>query len=55
MARRLPELHPTFDVPRDTNPAYNHDRRPAMIYTIRLTSLVDHQKKELARHSGGVR
>ena len=26
----------TFDVQRDTNPAYNHDRGPVMIYSIRL-------------------
>jgi high affinity Mn2+ porin len=26
----------TFDMQRDTNPAYNHDRGPVMIYSIRL-------------------
>jgi high affinity Mn2+ porin len=26
----------TFDVQRDTNPAYNHDRGPVIIYSIRL-------------------
>ncbi|HTC32797.1 MAG TPA: carbohydrate porin [Bryobacteraceae bacterium] len=29
-------LYATFDVQRDTNPAYNHDRGPVMIYSIRL-------------------
>lgn len=29
-------LFPAFYVQRDTNPAYNHDRGPAMVYSIRL-------------------
>ncbi len=35
-ARALPGFYTTFDVQRDTNPAYNHDRGPVMIYSIRL-------------------
>jgi hypothetical protein len=26
----------TFDVQRDTDPAYNHDRGPVLVYSIRL-------------------
>jgi high affinity Mn2+ porin len=35
-ARVFPGLFATFDVQRDTNPAYNHDRGPVMIYSLRL-------------------
>jgi high affinity Mn2+ porin len=35
-ARLFPGFYATFDLQRDTNPAYNHDRGPVMIYTIRL-------------------
>src|SRR5580700_5250937 len=35
-ARLSPGFYTTFDVQRDTNPAYNHDRGPVMIYSIRL-------------------
>ena len=35
-ARIVPGLYAAFDVQRDTNPAYNHDRGPVMIYAIRL-------------------
>jgi high affinity Mn2+ porin len=35
-ARLVPGFYTTFDVQRDTNPAYNHDRGPVMIYSIRL-------------------
>jgi high affinity Mn2+ porin len=35
-ARVLPGFYASFDVQRDTNPAYNHDRGPVMIYSIRL-------------------
>jgi high affinity Mn2+ porin len=35
-ARIVPGFYTTFDVQRDTNPAYNHDRGPVMIYSIRL-------------------
>jgi high affinity Mn2+ porin len=35
-ARLAPGFYTSFDVQRDTNPAYNHDRGPVMIYSIRL-------------------
>ena len=35
-ARLVPGFYTSFDVQRDTNPAYNHDRGPVMIYSIRL-------------------
>ena len=35
-ARPLPGFYVSFDAQRDTNPAYNHDRGPVMIYSIRL-------------------
>jgi high affinity Mn2+ porin len=35
-ARVMPGFYTTFDVQHDTNPAYNHDRGPVMIYSIRL-------------------
>jgi high affinity Mn2+ porin len=35
-ARVVPGFYATFDVQRDTNPAYNHDRGPVTIYSIRL-------------------
>jgi high affinity Mn2+ porin len=35
-ARVLPGFYTSFDLQRDTNPAYNHDRGPVMIYSIRL-------------------
>ncbi len=35
-ARLFPGFDATFDVQRDANPAYNHDRGPVMIYSIRL-------------------
>jgi len=35
-ARLAPGFFAAFDVQRDTNPAYNHDRGPVMIYSIRL-------------------
>jgi high affinity Mn2+ porin len=35
-ARLFPGFYSTFDVQRDTNPAYNHDRGPVMIYSVRL-------------------
>jgi high affinity Mn2+ porin len=35
-ARLFPGFFATFDVQRDTNPAYNHDRGPVMIYSLRL-------------------
>jgi high affinity Mn2+ porin len=35
-ARIVPGFYTTFDVQRDANPAYNHDRGPVMIYSIRL-------------------
>jgi high affinity Mn2+ porin len=35
-ARLMPGFYTTFDVQRDTNPAYNHDRGPVMIYSVRL-------------------
>jgi high affinity Mn2+ porin len=35
-ARIFPGFYTTFDVQHDTNPAYNHDRGPVMIYSIRL-------------------
>jgi len=35
-ARLFPDFFATFDVQRDTNPAYNHDRGPVTIYSIRL-------------------
>lgn len=35
-ARFFSGFYGTFDVQRDSNPAYNHDRGPVMIYTIRL-------------------
>lgn len=34
--RLVPGFYTSFDVQRDTNPAYNHDRGPVMIYSIRL-------------------
>jgi len=35
-ARLFPGFYAALDVQRDTNPAYNHDRGPVMIYSIRL-------------------
>ncbi|HEX4750325.1 MAG TPA: carbohydrate porin [Bryobacteraceae bacterium] len=35
-ARVFPGFYTSFDVQRDVNPAYNHDRGPVMIYGIRL-------------------
>jgi high affinity Mn2+ porin len=35
-ARLFPGFTASFDVQRDTNPAYNHDRGPVMIYSLRL-------------------
>jgi hypothetical protein len=35
-ARLVPGFYTTFDVQRDSNPAYNHDRGPVMIYSIRM-------------------
>jgi high affinity Mn2+ porin len=35
-ARLSPGFYTTFDVQRDTNPAYNHDRGPVMIYSVRM-------------------
>jgi high affinity Mn2+ porin len=35
-ARLFPGFFAAFDVQRDTNPAYNHDRGPVMIYSLRL-------------------
>jgi high affinity Mn2+ porin len=35
-ARVVPGFYATFDVQRDSNPAYNHDRGPVTIYSIRL-------------------
>jgi len=35
-AHLFPALTAAFDVQRDTNPAYNHDRGPVMIYSLRL-------------------
>ena len=35
-ARPLPGFFVSFDLQRDTNPAYNHDRGPVTIYSIRL-------------------
>jgi high affinity Mn2+ porin len=35
-ARLFPGFYATFDVQRDTNPAYNRDRGPVMVYAIRL-------------------
>ncbi len=35
-ARVVPGLYATFDLQRDTDPAYNRDRGPVMIYSIRL-------------------
>lgn len=35
-ARLVPGFYTSFDMQRDTNPAYNHDRGPVMIYAIRL-------------------
>ncbi len=35
-ARLFPGFYTTFDVQRDANPAYNHDRGPVLIYSIRL-------------------
>lgn len=29
-------FYATFDVQRDTDPAYNHDRGPVLVYSIRL-------------------
>lgn len=37
-ARLFPGFVASFDVQRDTNPAYNHDRGPVMIYSLRLQS-----------------
>ena len=35
-ARLFPGFVASFDVQRDANPAYNHDRGPVMIYSLRL-------------------
>jgi len=35
-ARLFPGFYTTVDVQRDTNPAYNHDRGPVMIYSLRF-------------------
>lgn len=35
-ARVVPGFYATFDVQRDSNPAYNHDRGPVTIYSVRL-------------------
>jgi high affinity Mn2+ porin len=35
-ARLMPGFYAAFDVQRDTNLAYNHDRGPVMIYSVRL-------------------
>jgi len=35
-ARVVPGLYATFDIQRDTNLAYNHDRGPVTIYSLRL-------------------
>ena len=35
-ARVVPGLYATIDLQRDTNPAYNHDRGPVTIYSVRL-------------------
>jgi high affinity Mn2+ porin len=35
-ARVVPGFYATFDLQRITNPAYNHDRGPVTVYTIRL-------------------
>ena len=34
--RIVPGFYATFDLQRDTNPAYNHDRGPVTICSIRL-------------------
>jgi high affinity Mn2+ porin len=35
-ARLFRGFYTTFDIQHDTNPAYNHDRGPVMVYSIRL-------------------
>lgn len=35
-ARVVPGFYATFDLQRDANPAYNHDRGPVTIYSVRL-------------------
>jgi high affinity Mn2+ porin len=35
-ARVVPGFYATFDVQRDSNPAFNHDRGPVTIYSVRL-------------------
>ena len=35
-ARIVPGFYATFDVQRDANPAYNQDRGPVTIYSVRL-------------------
>jgi high affinity Mn2+ porin len=35
-ARVVPGFYATFDLQRATNPAYNHDRGPVTIYSVRL-------------------
>lgn len=35
-ARLFPGFYGSFDVQRDSNPAYNHDRGPVTIYSVRL-------------------
>lgn len=35
-ARLAPGLYASFDLQRDANPAYNHDRGPVTVYSIRL-------------------
>jgi high affinity Mn2+ porin len=35
-ARVVPGFYATFDLQRDSNPAFNHDRGPVTIYSIRL-------------------
>lgn len=35
-ARLVPAFYATFDIQRDTNPAYNQDRGPVTIYSLRL-------------------
>ncbi|HUA82603.1 MAG TPA: carbohydrate porin, partial [Bryobacteraceae bacterium] len=35
-ARLIPGFYGSFDVQRDYNPAYNHDRGPVTIYSVRL-------------------
>jgi hypothetical protein len=36
MSILVPGFYVAFDLQRDANPAYNHDRGPVIIYSIRL-------------------